>query len=76
MDVQLQRVRLNGICTIDFIKSLVVAVFKNSEDNIHPKINNALRNIRIRIYKLTWMFVQGIWTTTSGIIVLLGLVTS
>jgi len=60
MDVQLQRVRLNGICTIDVIKSLVVAVVKNSEDIIHLKSNNALRKIRIRIYKLPWMFVQGI----------------
>jgi len=60
MDVQLQRVRLNGICTIDVIKSLMVAVVKNSEDTIHPKSNNALRKIRIRIYKLPWMFIQGI----------------
>jgi hypothetical protein len=60
MDVQLQRVRLNGICTTDVIKSLVVAVVKNSEDTIHLKSNNALRKIRIIIYKLPWMFVQGI----------------
>jgi len=60
MDVQLQRVLLNGICTIDVIKPLVVAVVKNSEDTIHSKSNNALRKVRIRIFKLPWMFVQGI----------------
>jgi len=60
IDVQLQRVHLNGICIIDVIKSLVVAVVKNSEDTIHLKSNNALRKIRIRIYKLPWMFVQSI----------------
>jgi hypothetical protein len=60
MDVQLQRVHLNGVCTIYVIKSLVVAVVKNREDAIHPKSNNALRKIRIRIFKLPWMFVQGI----------------
>lgn len=60
MDVQLQRVRLNGICTIDVIKSLVVAVVKNSEDTFQPKSNNVLRKIRVRICKLPWMFIQGI----------------
>ena len=58
--LRIQRARLNGICTTDVIKSLVVPVVKNSEDTIHPKSNKALRKIRIRTYKLPWMFVQGI----------------
>lgn len=60
MDIQLQRVRLNAICTTDVVKSLVVADVKNSKDTIHSTSNSSLRKIRIRIYKLPWMFLQGI----------------
>jgi hypothetical protein len=64
------------ICTFDVTKSSVVAVHKLCEDIIRLKSDNALRKIRIRIYKLPLIFLQGILDNSLGDHLLLELVPS
>lgn len=69
LDIRLQRVPLSGICTIDVTESLVGTFGKLSSDHtISLRTDNALRKIRLKIYKIQLIFAQGILDTCRLII--------